>query len=199
MELLVATNNPGKVKEYQQMLTELLPALTLLTLQDVGIEFEVDETGETFEDNARLKAVAYGQRSGLPTLADDSGLEVAALGGFPGVHSARWSGPTAADRNQQLLARMEQVPWEARGARFVCVTLFRLPDGREAQGVGEVAGRLGWAPRGEGGFGYDPLFVLPDGRTLAELAPHEKHAISHRGRAARAVAPAILEAYRLRG
>lgn len=191
MKLLIATNNRGKVKEYQQILAALLPDLALLTLDEVGIQHEVVEDGETYEANARLKAEAYAGLSGLPVIADDSGLEVAALGGFPGVHSARWSGPTAEARNQALLARLAEVPEGQRGARFVCITVLQLPDGRSAVGEGELQGTIGWAPRGTGGFGYDPLFFLPDGRALAELSSAEKHAISHRGRAARALAPQL--------
>ena len=193
MKLLIATNNAGKVREYQNILRDLFPHLTLLTLREAGIEHDVEETGKTFEANARLKAVEYANLSGLPVIADDSGLAVDALDGFPGVYSARWTGPTDADRNQQLLAKMAHIPWEERGAKFVCTTVFRLPDGREAVGYGEVAGRIGYEPRGEKGFGYDPLFVLPEhGITMAELSREQKNLISHRGRAAHALAPQIV-------
>jgi XTP/dITP diphosphohydrolase len=190
VQLLIATNNAGKVREYQEILQELLPEVELLILSEAGIAYEVDETGETFEENARLKATEYAARSGMTVIADDSGLEVAALGGFPGVKSARWTGPTAEDRNRELLKLLADTPPEARAARFVCVTVCCAPDGREVVGYGEVAGRIGFEPRGTNGFGYDPLFLLPErGVTMAELPSHEKHAISHRGRAARTIAP----------
>jgi XTP/dITP diphosphohydrolase len=190
MKLLVATNNPGKVREYEQILYELFPGLVLLTLREVGIEHDVDETGETFEENARLKGRAYAQMSGLPVIADDSGIVVDALDGFPGIRSARWTGPGDVDRVAGLLAKLEGVPWEGRGARFVCVAICCTPDGREATGYGEVHGTIGFEPRGSHGFGYDPVFVLPErGQTMAELTKEEKSAISHRGRAARALAP----------
>ncbi|MBA3533254.1 MAG: RdgB/HAM1 family non-canonical purine NTP pyrophosphatase [Ardenticatenales bacterium] len=192
MKLLIATNNQGKLKEYQQILRELLPDLTLLTLREAGINQDVEETGETFEENARLKAVEYAALSGLPVIADDSGLAVEALGGFPGVHSARWAGPTDAERNREILAKLENVPEAERGAKFVCVALCRTPDGREAMAYGEVLGRIGYEPRGSNGFGYDPLFVFPErGTTMAELSSDEKNAISHRGRAARLLAPEV--------
>ncbi|MGB0389299.1 MAG: RdgB/HAM1 family non-canonical purine NTP pyrophosphatase [Ardenticatenaceae bacterium] len=193
MKLLIATNNPGKVREYQNILHDLFPDLTCLTLREAGIEHDVEETGETFEANARLKAVAYAELSGLPVIADDSGLVVEALDGFPGVRSARWTGPTDADRNQQLLAKMADIPWEERGAKFVCTTIFRSPDGREAVAYGEVAGRIAYQPRGQNGFGYDPLFFFPErDLTMAELSKEQKNAISHRGQAAHALAPQIL-------
>lgn len=192
MQLLIATNNAGKVREYQSILAELLPDLTLLTLREAGIEQDVEETGESFEENARLKAVAYSELSGLPVIADDSGLAVDALDGFPGVRSARWAGPGDAERNVQLLAQLEGLPPEARGARFICVALCRTPDGREVMAQGEVEGLIAPAPRGGQGFGYDPLFLLPErGLTFGELAPEEKNALSHRGRAARALAPQV--------
>lgn len=192
MKLLIATNNDGKVREYQSILSTLLPDVTLLTLHEAGIEQEVEETGETFEENARLKAVAYAASSGLPVIADDSGLAVDAFDGFPGVMSNRWAGEgtSAAERNRLLLTKMAEVPEEARGARFVCVTICRLPDGREAVSYGEVAGRIGDEPRGSNGFGYDPIFALPErGVTMAELSSTEKNAISHRGRAAQGLVP----------
>ena len=193
MNLLIATNNVGKVREYQQILRELFPDLRLLTLREAGIVHDVEETGETFEANARLKAVTYAKMSGLPVIADDSGLAVDAFDGFPGVVSARWAGPTDRDRNQQLLQKMADIPAEKRGAKFVCVAIFCLPDGREVLAKGEVIGYIGYQPEGEHGFGYDPLFVLPDlGQTMAQLSKEEKNAISHRGRAARALAPRMM-------
>lgn len=198
-KIVIATNNQGKVREYQAILSEILPNVELLTLTQVGITQDVEETGTTFAANALLKAEAYSVLSGFPVIADDSGLVVDALDGLPGVYSNRWAGPntTEADRNAYLLTRLAGVPHEQRTARFVCVAIVRLPDGRMAEGVGEVQGRIGYETRGTFGFGYDPLFVveddIADGRTLGELPPEEKNLISHRGRAARALVAAAKE------
>lgn len=198
-KILIATNNQGKVREYQAILSEILPDVELFTLKDVGITDDVEETGTTFAANALLKAEAYSDLSGLPVIADDSGLVVDALGGAPGVYSNRWAGPntTEAERNLYLLNRLADVPTEQRTARFVCVAILRLPDGRMVEGVGEVQGRIGYETRGSYGFGYDPLFVVEDeindGRMLGELPPEEKNVISHRGRAARALVAAARE------
>lgn len=190
--LLIATNNPGKVREYQEILQTLLPGVDLLTLREAGVDFEVEETGTTFEENARLKATEYAARSGMVVIADDSGIEVDALQGFPGLKSARWTGPTDGDRVRGLLELLKDVPEERRGARFVCWTVCRAPDGREAMAQGTVEGRVGWEPSGAHGFGYDPIFVLPErGMTMAELPRDEKNGLSHRGRAARVLAPEV--------
>lgn len=192
-KIVIATNNQGKVREYQAILSEILPDVELLTLEQVGITMDVEETGTTFAANALLKAEAYSNLSGLPVIADDSGLVVDALDGLPGVYSNRWAGPntTEPDRNQYLLNRLANTSVEKRTARFVCVAILRLPDGRMVEGVGEVQGRIGYETRGTYGFGYDPLFLveddIDDGRTLGELPPEEKNVISHRGRAARAL------------
>lgn len=198
-KIVIATNNQGKVREYQAILSEILPDVELFTLKDVGITDDVEETGTTFAANALLKAEAYSDLSGLPVIADDSGLVVDALEGAPGVYSNRWAGPntTEAERNLYLLNRLADVPTEQRTARFVCVAILRLPDGRMVEGVGEVQGRIGYETRGIYGFGYDPLFVVEDdindGRMLGELPPEEKNVISHRGRAARALVAAARE------
>jgi XTP/dITP diphosphohydrolase len=192
-KIVIATNNQGKVREYQAILSEILPDVELLTLAQVGITQDVEETGTTFAANALLKADAYSDLSGLPVIADDSGLVVDALDGLPGVYSNRWAGAntTEADRNAYLLTRLADIPHEERTARFVCVAILRLPDGRMTEGVGKIEGRIGYETRGTHGFGYDPLFVveddIKDGRTLGELPPEEKNVISHRGRAARAL------------
>lgn len=191
--LLVATHNKGKVAEYADILGDM--AIDWLTLDDAGVTEDVDETGATFRDNAILKAQAYARQTGLLTLADDSGLEVDALGGQPGVLTARYGGPglSAADRYRLLLANLSNVPAERRTARFHCVVAVVAPDGAllgTADGVCE--GVIAWEPVGEGGFGYDPVFFLP-GReqTMAQLDAAEKHRISHRGRAAAAIAPLL--------
>ncbi len=180
-KLLVATTNRGKLREYTAMLEDL--PVTWLTLADVNLEkVDVEETGDTFAANALIKAQAYAVHSGLPTLADDSGLVVDALDGGPGVYSARYA-PTSAERNAKLLRAMEGVPLERRTARFVCVTALAIPDGVTVFAEGRIEGRIGYELRGANGFGYDPLFVIESGQTTAELPPAEKNLISHRGRA----------------
>ncbi|MBC8160715.1 MAG: XTP/dITP diphosphatase [Roseiflexaceae bacterium] len=191
--LLIATTNPHKLDEYRAIFVGL--PLDLRSLRDVGIDDDVEETGETFEANARLKAAYYAQRSGLLTLADDSGLEVAALNGEPGVRSARYAGPGASDRDRidLLLKNLEQVPFHARLARFVCAIALARPNGVIEVVEGAINGVIEQAPRGEHGFGYDPVFyVLDEDLTLAELPPERKNAISHRAVAAKG-ARTILE------
>lgn len=190
-KLLIATRNPGKVLEYRDLLADL--DLELTFPEQEGLDLEVDETGATFEENARLKALAYAQASGLPSLADDSGLEVDALGGAPGIRSARYAGPQAsdADRYRQLLAALADVPAGQRSARFRCVVALAWPDGTVQTAEGRCEGTIGFEPRGEHGFGYDPVFVVQGygGRTMAELSPEIKNRISHRARAVLAARP----------
>mgnify|MGYP005838338991 CR=1 FL=1 len=192
VRLLVATRNRGKLREYQALLADL--PVEWATLQDVGLDLEVAETGATFAENARLKATAYAQASGLLTLADDSGLEVDALEGAPGVHSARYAGAgaTDADRCRKLLAALGDTPPERRTARFRCVVAIAAPDGVVHTAEGVCEGRIAFAPRGENGFGYDPIFILA-GRnlTMAQLSTAEKNVISHRGRALAAARPIL--------
>ena len=185
--LLIATTNRNKLREYAAIFAGL--PLELRSLADLGIDDDVEETGATFAENARLKAEYYAARSGLPALADDSGLEVHALGGEPGVKSARYAGPGAsdADRNALLLEKLAGVPFHARLARFVCAIALALPGGRIEDVEGALPGVIELAPRGANGFGYDPLFYLLDeNATLAELPPDRKNQISHRAQAARA-------------
>jgi XTP/dITP diphosphohydrolase len=185
--LLVATTNQNKLREYTAIFAGL--PIELRTLRDIGIADDVEETGATFAENAQLKAEYYAARSGLPTLADDSGLEVHALGGEPGVRSHRYAGPDATDagRNALLLNKLEGVPFHARLARFVCVIALARPGGAIELVEGVLPGVIELAPRGSNGFGYDPLFyVLDENATLAELPPERKNQISHRARAARA-------------
>lgn len=202
MRLVLATRNAHKVAELRDILGEALARIDaeLVGLEEFPQVGEVVESGVTFAANALLKARAVAAGTGLAALADDSGLAVDVLGGSPGVFSARWSGPAAAaggaekDRanNALLLAQLADVPDEHRAAGFVCAAALALPDGTEVVRQGEVRGVLGREPRGGGGFGYDPLLVLPDGRTLAEYSPAEKHAISHRGAAFRALAQDVV-------
>lgn len=186
MQLVVASSNQGKLREIRAM-TELL-GIEVLSAAELGFTQEIEETGETFEANARLKAQAVSQALGQPALADDSGLAVDALGGRPGVHSARYAGPGASDaeRSSKLLAELDQVPDAERGAAFVCVMACCRPDGRFLISRGELRGTIARAPAGHNGFGYDPVFFLPDrGLTVAQISADDKNAISHRGRALR--------------
>jgi XTP/dITP diphosphohydrolase len=195
-ELLLATANPKKLAELQRILDSELGAarIRLIGLGDLDGYPDVPETGLTFGENALLKARTGVERTGLPTVADDSGLAVDALNGMPGVFSARWAGKHGDDRaNLELvLAQISDVPEEHRGAAFVCAAALVLPNGREHLVEGRQTGRLLRAGRGTGGFGYDPVF-LGDGqdKTNAELPPGEKDAISHRGRALRELAKVI--------
>jgi len=189
VQLVLATHNPGKVAELRRILADV--DVVLLDAGDVDLP-DVEETGSTFAENALLKARAGVAACGLPCAADDSGLVVDALGGEPGVHSARYAGPHGDDEaNLRLvLDRMARVA--DRSARFVCVAALVAPDGREWTTEGTVEGRLLDAPRGTGGFGYDPIFVpLGEGRTTAEMPPQDKDVISHRGQAFRALRPVV--------
>jgi XTP/dITP diphosphohydrolase len=195
--LLVATQNRGKLREYQRLLTEY----TLLTTVDAGLgDFDVEETGATFAENAILKARAYMQASGLITLADDSGLAVDALDGRPGVYSARYGGPGLDDagRRAKLLADLRDVPDGRRTARFMCVVAVARPGVDDVLQVeGRVEGRILHAERGSGGFGYDALFQ-PDGhaQTFGELPADVKDGLSHRGRAVAALKPLLADLLR---
>lgn len=185
MQLLMATHNQGKVRELARLLADL--PLQLVSLDDVGVDWEVEETGETFEANARLKAEGYSRATQLLTLADDSGLEVDVLDGAPGVYSARYGGqPTDVDRYRLVLSQLATVPDERRQARFRCVVAIAAPQQATQFAQGVVEGLIAHAPRGANGFGYDPIFWLPErGLTMAELSHDEKNQISHRGQAVR--------------
>jgi XTP/dITP diphosphohydrolase len=194
--IVLATANPDKAREIRDVLEAERVAFELVP-RPAGVP-DVDETGDTLADNARLKARALCKAAGLPALADDTGLEVDALGGAPGVRSARFAGPDAtyADNVERLLRELGGVAPERRTARFVTVAVACFPDGRELESRGEVEGVIIAAPRGNGGFGYDPVFepVGSDGRTFAEMTPAEKHVLSHRGRAFRALAARLRDA-----
>lgn len=204
--LLVATRSRHKLRELGELLA-LPEGVELVSPDDLGIAGEPDETGATFETNARIKARFYAARSGLPTLADDSGLEVDALGGAPGVRTRRFAGPQATDaeNNERLLRELGGLPPGRRAARYVCVLALALPGRADRRGSPRIAvrrgtcrGRIALAPRGEGGFGYDPIFEPsaepPGGRTLGEWSAAEKNAISHRARAAARMRPVLREA-----
>lgn len=192
--LVIATANSHKIEEITALLSSFLPGFdagSVATMADYDVDSPVED-GLTFADNALIKARHLAEQTQLPALADDSGIAVDALGGSPGVFSARWAGrhgDDAANLNL-LLAQLSDVPDEHRGARFVCAVALALPDGTAVVTEGTVEGRLARSPRGEGGFGYDPIFV-PQGfdKTTAELTATEKNSISHRSRAIRAMAP----------
>ena len=182
--LLLATTSAGKQRELRALLGDL--PLVLATPAELGLTLVPEETGTTFAANAAQKAHAYYAAAGLPTLAEDSGLEVDALGGAPGVYSARWEGlPDGPAKNARLLERLAGAPWDERGARYVCHMVLIDRHGAEHHAAGECRGRIALEARGEGGFGFDPVMFLPElGRTMAELAPAEKDRVSHRGAAA---------------
>ena len=196
MKLLVGTGNPGKVREFRELL-EGLP-VELVTPADIGLDIEVEETGNTLEENALIKAQAYANAGGILTLADDSGLFVEALGGAPGVISARYGAPDAKtdrDRVELLLRNLADVPDGERDAAFRCVIVIAEPGVDTVRiAKGELRGIIGKAPRGTNGFGYDPVFVVPEyGKTVAELDSETKNALSHRGRASRIARGIIAE------
>jgi XTP/dITP diphosphohydrolase len=193
-KLLLATTNQGKAREYQALLKGI--PFDILTLSDAGITRDVNETGRTYEENARLKAVTFAKESGLLTMADDSGLEVDALGGAPGIRSARYAGEgaTDADRNKYLLEKLKNVPENRRTARFVCVIAIATPEGKVTIFKGECRGFITTAPRGTQGHGYDPVFYVPEpGKTMAELTMEEKNRVSHRARAAEKTRRALMK------
>lgn len=187
--LLIATTNPGKQREFRRLLAGV-PA-ELVTPEEIGLDLDVEEPHDTYEQNAVAKAEAYAAASGLPSLADDSGIEIAALDWGPGVRSARWGGGRNAERVLEALGDEAD-----RRARMVCVVAVAQPAG-EAVEVhtfrGVVEGSVATEMRGDGGFGYDPIFLLPEGRTTAELPEAEKDRLSHRGRAVAAATPMLLE------
>jgi XTP/dITP diphosphohydrolase len=203
--LLIATHSAHKLAELRELLD--LAHGELVSLEDLGIPEDPAETGETFETNARIKARFGARRTGLVTLADDSGLEVEALDGAPGVRTRRYAGPNATDEdnNAKLLAALDGLPPERRRARYVCLLALAIPrpdalpqDAIPIRSVrGTTRGRIALTPRGSGGFGYDPIFEPegepPGGRTFGLWSPAEKHAVSHRGRAARRMTPILRE------
>jgi XTP/dITP diphosphohydrolase len=198
-DILIATSNPGKRVEIQALLADLPPGETPLAVRlvlpaDLGLALDVEETGQTYAENAALKAAAFAQASGLITLADDSGLEVAALDGAPGVHSARYSplpGAKDADRRALLLHNLQgrPRPWTAR---FCCTVAIVIPGGEMHLCDGFCPGEIIPEERGSNGFGYDPIFYLPElGRTMAEMSMEEKNRLSHRARAIQAARPVL--------
>ena len=192
VRLLIATENPGKKREYKQLLQSL--PLKLCAPQDLGLVLTIQEDGDSYAQNARIKALCYMKASQLPTLADDSGLEVDALHGAPGPRSARYAGANANDagRYRLLLQRLAGVPWRERSARFRCVLILAVPGGEMFTTEGTCEGIIALEPAGDHGFGYDPIFYLPEQRqTMAQLPPAIKNRISHRARAVLQMLPTL--------
>lgn len=186
MRIIFATGNAGKMREIRMILEDL--GLEVLSMKEAGISADIEENGETFEENALIKAKAIAALCDDIVLADDSGLEIDALNGEPGVYSARYMGETTSYhvKNQNLIDRLEGVAEEKRTARFVCAIAAVLPDGRVLETKGTMEGRIGYEERGEHGFGYDPIFLLPEyGKSTAELPAEMKNELSHRGKALR--------------
>ncbi len=193
MDYIIATHNMKKRNELARILEPL--GLRVFTADQLGLTLtDVEETGETFAENARLKSRSGCAESGLPCIADDSGLQVDALGGAPGVYSARFAGEHGNDakNNELLLQKLKDVPEDKRTARFVSTVCCTYPNGEEIFVTGVCEGRIGYAPKGEGGFGYDPLFMV-GGKSFAEMTAEEKDKISHRGNALRALARELAE------
>ena len=193
MKFIIATHNKKKCAEMQRILSPL--GIEVATADMLGITLtDAEETGSTFEENAYIKAYSGCMESGLPCIADDSGLVVDALGGEPGVYSARYAGEHGNDKanNEKLLKGLESVPDFERTARFVCCVCVHFPDGRYVVVKGKCEGKIGYEERGEGGFGYDPLFMVGD-RSFAEFTAEEKDAVSHRGNALRELVKVLPE------
>lgn len=182
--IIFATGNAGKMKEIKAILADL--GMDILSMKEAGVTIDIEENGSTYEENALIKARAVSALTGDIVLADDSGLEIDYLNGEPGVFSARYLGEDTSYRvkNANLIDRLEGVPDEKRTARFVCAIAAVLPDGRELTTRATIEGRIGYEEKGEGGFGYDPIFFVPEfGKTTAELTAEEKNQVSHRGKA----------------
>lgn len=194
MRIIFATGNEGKMREIRMIMSDL--GLEILSMKEAGLYADVDENGTTFEENAVIKAKGIAALCNDIVLADDSGLEIDALNKEPGVYSARYMGEDTSYtiKNMNLVERLNGVPDEQRTARFVCAIAAALPDGRVLETKAAMEGRIGYEERGENGFGYDPIFVLPEfGKTTAELSAEEKNELSHRGKALRLMKEKLME------
>ncbi len=195
-KLVFATGNQGKMKEIREILADM--DLEILSMKEAGVNLDIQEDGTTFEENAVIKAKAVQEATGELTLADDSGLEIDYLNGEPGVYSARYLGEDTSYRikNANLIQRLEGVPMEQRTARFVCVIAAAFPDGWVETARATIEGVIGYEERGENGFGYDPIFYVPEFHcSTAELSPEQKNAVSHRGKALRQMKEILREAW----
>lgn len=195
-KLVFATGNQGKMKEIREILADM--DLEILSMKEAGVILDIQEDGTTFEENAVIKAKAVQEATGELTLADDSGLEIDYLNGEPGVYSARYLGEDTSYRikNANLIQRLEGVPMEQRTARFVCVIAAAFPDGWVETARATIEGVIGYEERGENGFGYDPIFYVPEFHcSTAELSPEQKNAVSHRGKALRQMKEILREAW----
>ena len=193
-KIVFATTNEGKVKEIKEILEGFL--VEVVSMKEMDITTDIEENGTTFEENSLIKAREISKLTGLPALADDSGLEVDYLNGEPGIYSARYLGKDTDYnyKNNYIIDRLKEAEDKERSARFICVISLVLPDGREFVKKGVMEGRIGYEIKGENGFGYDPIFYLPEyGKTSAELSSDEKNKISHRGKALRAMKEVIAE------
>ena len=191
-KIVFATTNAGKIKEIKEILADF--DVEVVSMKEMNISADIEENGATFEENSLIKARAVSKLTGLPALADDSGLEVDYLNGEPGIYSARYLGrDTDYDyKNNYIIDKLKEAKGEERSARFVCVISLVLPDGREFVKKGVMEGRIGYEIKGENGFGYDPIFFLPEyGKTSAEISAEEKNKISHRGKALSAMKEVI--------
>jgi XTP/dITP diphosphohydrolase len=183
-KLIFATGNENKMKEIRMILADC--GYEILSMKEAGIDVDIVEDGKTFEENAIIKATAISKLAGCLVLADDSGLEVDAMDKAPGIYSARWEGEDTpySIKNQKIIDNLKDVPDEKRTARFVCAIAAAFPDGHVVTRRGTIEGRIAYEPAGENGFGYDPIFYVPEfGKTTAELSPEEKNKVSHRGKA----------------
>ncbi|MBS96974.1 MAG: non-canonical purine NTP pyrophosphatase, RdgB/HAM1 family [Chloroflexi bacterium] len=191
-KLLLGTSNPGKIKEFKQILQDIPYELT--TLEEASCNIEVIETGKTFLENATLKATQYAHATKLPCISDDSGIEIDALNGRPGIYSARYGGPDLSDseRGELILEEMKNISIEKRQARFKAAIVIAWPNGKILNSEGTMEGIINFSPTGENGFGYDPIFLLPEfGKTSAEINPDEKNKLSHRAKAIRNIIPLL--------
>lgn len=193
-QIVLASTNQGKVREVAMMVQDM--GIEIVPLSETAFQGEIEETGTTFEENAIIKAMQVAKTLGIPTLADDSGLEIDYLNKEPGIYSARYMGHDTpyAIKNQKILDKLRDVPEEKRTARFVCAMALALPDGTTRTAQATMEGRIGYEIKGENGFGYDPIFYLPEfGKSSAEISPEQKNRISHRGKALRMMKDKIKE------